>query len=70
MAYTVTNYKTKTAIKRDLAAGRHITCYQPGLGADLSNFTGKVTLEGPHFPKPHKWYGRGRLENGKLVSIK
>ena len=47
-----------------------ITCFQPGLGPDLSNFTGKVYLEGPHYPKPHSWYAEAWTEDGKVVKVK
>lgn len=70
MAYTCKDYTTKKAIKDDLAKGIEVRCYQPGLGPDLSNFTGNVVLEGPHFPKPHKWYASAQLENGVVKSIK
>ena len=69
MSYTTKDYKSAAEIKRDLAAGVKITCYQPGYGHDLSNHTGVVSLEGPHYPKPHRWYAAGRMENGVLVSI-
>ena len=32
-------------------------------------YTDSVSLEGPHYPKPHKWYGQGKMINGLLVSI-
>jgi hypothetical protein len=76
MAYTVTNFKTKKALKEAVIADnsthnlRPIRCFQPGLGPDLSNYTGKVTLEGPHYPKPHTWYAEAWLEDGKVVKIK
>jgi hypothetical protein len=69
MAYTVTNFKTKKALKEAVKAGP-VCCYQPGLGPDLSNFTGKVCLEGPHYPKPHTWYAEAELVDGTVVSVK
>ena len=51
MAYTTKNFKTKKELKAAIDNQEHISCYQPGLGPDLSNFTGKVYLEGPHFPQ-------------------
>lgn len=87
MAYTVTNFKTKKALKEAVASwlaydrdnssrsvaaskGIHsIRCYNPGLGPDLSNFTGKVYLEGPHYSKPHSWYAQAELVNGIVVKV-
>lgn len=83
MAYTRYNFQTKKALKEAVekqnrgervfpgwSMERKITCYQPGLGPDLSNFTGKTTLEGPHYPEPHKWYAEAWLENGVVVKVK
>jgi len=70
MSYTMQDYKTIKAIKDDLKNGINIQCYQPGLGPDLTNYTGTVYLEGPHYPKPHKWYGQGQMVNGLLIKIK
>lgn len=69
MAYTLTNFKTKKALKEAVAQGKPVTCYQPGLGPDLSNFTGRVTLEGPHYPAPHSWYATATLENGLVKKV-
>jgi hypothetical protein len=47
-----------------------VRCYQPGLGPDLSNYTGKITLEGPHYPKPHTWYAEAELKDGVVIKVK
>lgn len=74
MAYTVINFKTKKALKEHLsnnvAFPTPIRCYQPGLGPDLSNYTGKVCLEGPHYPAAHTWYAEAELVNGIVVKVK
>lgn len=81
MAYTVINFKTKKALKEAVASYINdpkgegwskigIRCYNPGLGPDLSNFTGKIYLEGPHYPKPHSWYAEAELVNGVVVKVK
>lgn len=76
MAYTVVNFQTKKALKaavtRYLNENHNISkdgvrCYQPGLGPDLSNYTGKVSLEGPH--GFHKWYAEAELINGIVVKV-
>ena len=69
MAYTNHNFLTKKAIKDALAAGKKITCYQPGpFGPDVPT-DGTVYLEGPHYPQPHKWYAKGVMKDGYLTSI-
>ena len=69
MAYTETNFKTKKALKEAVAAGGEVRCFQPGLGPDLTNFTGRVSLEGPHYPKPHSWYASAILVDGIVSKI-
>ena len=68
MAYVSGNPKTKKQLKEWIAAGKDVTVFQPGLGTVPHN--GTISLEGPHFPKPHTWYGTGTMKDGKLVSVK
>lgn len=87
MAYTVTNFKTKKALKEAVAAHaareamrnpeikgdldlRPVRCYNPGLGPDLSNYTGKISLEGPHYPAAHTWYAEAELKDGIVIKVK
>lgn len=76
MAYTVKNFKTKKELKeavetwRGPSQGAPVRCYQPGLGPDLSNYTGSVCLEGPHYPQPHKWYAQATLKDGIVIKVK
>lgn len=70
MAYTETNFKSKKELKQAVAEGKKIGVFNPGLGGDLSNFTGKVCIEGPHYPAPHTFYATATLKNGIIVSVK
>jgi hypothetical protein len=70
MAYTGKNYKTKKALKEDLANGVKVTVYQPGSFGGNVPKDGPVYLEGPHYPEPHRWYAKGMMAGGYLVSIK
>lgn len=67
MAYTTINFKTKKALKESLAKGQVISVFQPN--GDLFNHHFRegeiITLEGPHFPEPHKWYARARIVEDK-----
>lgn len=83
MAYTVINFKTKKALKEQVALFNAfgvdnkpndkiiepVRCYQPYLGPDLSNYTGKVSLEGPHYPAAHTWYAQAELRDGVVVKV-
>ena len=66
MAYLESNPKTKKAAKELVATGRAFA-FCPGLGSIPQN--GKVSIEGPHYPKPHTWYGQATIENGKIVKL-
>lgn len=67
MTYVSPNFKTKKAVKDAIASGKPIEVFQPGLGTVPEN--GTVYLEGPHYPEPHKWYGKGTMVDGKLVKV-
>ena len=71
MAYTITNFKTKKSLKDAVGSGEVVQCYQPGpFGQDLSTFTGKVYLEGPHYPEPHRWYAEAWMKDGVVTKVK
>jgi hypothetical protein len=68
--YTTKNFKTKKALKDALKAGEVVSFYQPGPFQGSEPSSGEVTLEGPHFPEPHKWYARATVEDGRVISVK
>jgi hypothetical protein len=68
MAYVAGNPKTKKALKELIAAGKAPEVFQPGLGMVPMN--GRIALEGPHYPEPHKWYAQGTMKDGILISIR
>lgn len=37
------------------------------VGDDPRN--GEAFLEGPHYPKPHKWYAKVRVQDGIVVQV-
>jgi hypothetical protein len=68
MAYTEKDYKSKKAFKEDLASGKQIRIYSPGpFGC---NQNGVEYIEGPHYPKPHRWYAQVIVKDGIVQSIK
>ncbi len=68
--YTDVNYKTKKALKEAVAAGERVTYYQPGPFGGKEPKNGTITVEGPHFPQPHRWYASCIVENGVIVKVK
>ncbi len=67
MAYVRPNFPSKAALKRALAEGKEVTAFPPGLGDVPEN--GTVAIEGPHFPKPHTWYGEATIVDGYVVKV-
>lgn len=66
--YTVLNFKTKKALKAAVTAGQPIKVFSPGPFPCPAE--GAVTLEGPHYPEPHRWYAEAILENGLIVKVR
>ena len=70
MAYTCFNYKSKKALKDAVAAGKPVSCYQPGPFGDGIIQDGTVYLEGPHYPEPHRWYAQAEVKAGVVTKVK
>jgi hypothetical protein len=70
MAYTVKNFKKKKDLVDAVKRGEKVRCCEPGVGPDLSNYTGHVVLEGPHYPEPHMWYAGADLVDGVITKVR
>ena len=78
--YAATNYKTKKALKAAIAEFNEngkveeFLVYQEGpfgSGEHIIDPSRSVTLEGPHFPQPHKWYATvTRSPDGKTLKVR
>ncbi len=66
--YVSPNYKSKSALRKAIAAGEEITVFAPGLGTPKDN--GIETVEGPHYPEPHRWYAQVEVKDGKVIRVK
>lgn len=48
-----------------------LTVFQPN--GDLTGTSaprnGRVALEGPHYPAPHRWYASAQVEDGVVVKV-
>ena len=67
MTYCVKNYPTAKALREDFKAGTTIRVFEPGIGRLPEQ--GRVTLEGPHFPKPHRWYLGADIKNRVITKL-
>ena len=66
MAYSKRNFKTKKSLKEAVQNGERVSVFQPGpFGPNVPD--GEVTLEGPHFPEPHRWYAQVTVRDGVIV---
>jgi hypothetical protein len=68
--YTDINFKTKKALKEAVAAGNKVRVFQPGDIFTLHPTEGEYSVEGPHFPEPHRWYARVTLLDGVITKVK
>lgn len=68
--YTQINFKTKRELKDAVAAGKRVTVYQPGPFGGNEPTNGRIALEGPHYPQPHKWYADVDLKDGVVVKVR
>jgi hypothetical protein len=66
--YVSPNYKTKKDLKSALAKGTVVSVFSPGPFPCPTE--GIVTIEGPHYPEPHKWYAQVVVENGIVIKVK
>ena len=65
--YTNTNFKSKAELKRAIAAGDKVRCHSPDPFPCPEN--GSIALEGPHYPKPHRWYASAVLVDGVVTKV-
>ena len=65
--YVHPNFKTKKALKAAVKEGKKVTVSNPGpFGGPPA--TGRVCVEGPHYPEPHRWYAQVDIEDGFVVA--
>lgn len=65
--YVSPNFKTKKALVSAVKTGQEVTAFSPGPFQCPTE--GTVTVEGPHYPEPHRWYARVEVRGGKVVRV-
>jgi len=69
--YTTKNFRTKKALKEAVANGEQISVYQPNNIFNVPTPVNEtVSVEGPHYPEPHRWYASATVVNGYIVKVK
>ncbi len=69
MAYVYPDFKTKKEFLAAVKAGTALCTYNPS-GMYPTTQDGTDCIEGPHYPKPHKWYSSVVVKSGIIVSAK
>lgn len=69
MAYLYPELPSKKAYKEAVKAGKFITCREnTPMGTPLVH-DGRVVFEGPHYPKPHRYYGVATVVEGRVTKV-
>jgi hypothetical protein len=68
MAYVDPNFKTKKALKEAIAKGEKVTVYSVGIYPAARD--GWESIEGPHYPQPHRWYCSVFVQDGIVLQVK
>ena len=68
--YTTRDFQTKKALKEAVARGEKLTYFQYGPFGGNEPRDGVVYIEGPHYPRPHKFYAECKVKDGYIVSVK
>jgi hypothetical protein len=65
--YVSPNFKSKKALKEAVAKGETVRVFSPGPFPCPTE--GRVSVEGPHYPEPHKWYATVLVKDGNVVKV-
>ena len=65
--YVSPNFKTKKALKEAVANGNSVEVFSPGPFPCPQQ--GRVAVEGPHYPQPHRWYASVEVKDGLVIRI-
>lgn len=69
MSYVSPNFKTKKKLKEAIKEDESVSVFNPGM-FPLAQGKGVTTIEGPHYPEPHRWYARVEYDNDhKVVKV-
>ena len=47
-----------------------VTIWQPGPFGGHCPRDGEFSVEGPHYPRPHTWYARVTLKDGRIIKVR
>jgi hypothetical protein len=67
--YASINFRTKKAFREAVKAGKEVSVSQPGPFGGNEPSNGRVAVEGPWYPEPHRWYATATLKDGVVVKV-
>jgi hypothetical protein len=67
VAYVDPDFKTKKELKAAVSSGAQLYPYSNGPFGITTE--GELTIEGPHYPKPHAWYARVAVRSGVITKV-
>jgi len=70
MAYVYPNYKTKKAFKEAVRDKQPMTIRENTPFGNPVFENGTTSVEGPHYPEPHRWYASVTVRDGKVMAVK
>ena len=70
MVYGEIDFNTKKELIQAIKDGKQISIFQIGPFAANCPKNGRVVIEGPHYPRPHKWYAEAEVKDGIIQKVK
>lgn len=64
--YIRPNIASRAALRVALARGDTVTVWHP---THRGSYDGVLYVEGPHYPRPHRWHARVLVREGRVVHI-
>lgn len=69
MSYVDPDFPSKKAFKEAVKSGAKLRTYNPS-GMFTTRQNGSDVIEGPHYPKPHRWYAQVDVVDGFVVKVR
>ncbi len=67
--YVHGNPRTRKALVDMVKSGNPVKLFSPMMAIHEPPRNGDEFVEGPHYPEPHRWYAKVRIENGLVTKV-
>lgn len=65
--YVYPNFGSKKQLKEAIQKGKPVEIFSPGAFSSPQN--GIASVEGPHYPQPHRWYACVEVKDGMIARM-